>query len=505
MKKFFRFIKNIMKRFWKTITNKWLLKGTTTIILVLLVIACYTGVNWVVEQVNVEDLDFTTKKLYSLSDETKERLENLETEITLQLINMKDYTYSDYDGIAVVNGNYVIEYANKYNAASKKVVVEEINDLDTRLDLQNEYSITADEAIIVVKNGDKKSVITVDELFTRDYSTYEYINTTEEAITNAIMEVTLEKKPQIYVFNGNTYLNAESSMYLIATTLMSESNNVELLDILTTGSVPEDCDCLIMTTLSKDLTDIERDEILKYINNGGKILMLTSQSVLNVDTPNFNQVLAQYGITLEYGVVYEQDANRRLSTAANMIVTDASASFMDKIDMGLRMFLINAGKIQFADSTKLEELGVTYETIASTSESSFVRTEFNQNSQSRTNKDSEEGSCIVGAYVTKEISEDKKSELIIYSDETFASTASYTLLQVGTYAFYLYNNEDVVLNSVSCLTKREDTITIRKTSEAENYTVKEQEDVIIKTIIFVVPVLIIIIGIGVWIYRRRKI
>ena len=36
----------------------------------------------------------------------------------------------------------------------------------------------------------------------------------------------------------------------------------------------------------------------------------------------------------------------------------------------------NIGKIEFADETKLEELGVTYETIAATSESSFVRTNF---------------------------------------------------------------------------------------------------------------------------------
>ena len=60
-----------MKKFFEMITNKWLLKGTTTIILVAIVIACYIGLNWAVEKLTIEDLDFTTKKLYSLSDETK--------------------------------------------------------------------------------------------------------------------------------------------------------------------------------------------------------------------------------------------------------------------------------------------------------------------------------------------------------------------------------------------------------------------------------------------------
>ena len=60
------------------------------------------------------------------------------------------------------------------------------------------------------------------------------------------------------------------------------------------------------------------------------------------------------------------------------------------------------------------------------------------------------------------------------------------------------------MNSISHLTERDDTITIRKTDESESYTVTDQEDVIIKTIIFVVPLVIIFIGIVVWISRKRK-
>ena len=63
-----------MKKFLEIIKNKWLIKGTTTLLLVLIVIACYIGLNMLVEKVNVENLDFTEKKLYSLSDETKTKL-----------------------------------------------------------------------------------------------------------------------------------------------------------------------------------------------------------------------------------------------------------------------------------------------------------------------------------------------------------------------------------------------------------------------------------------------
>lgn len=480
-----------MKKFFRMITNKWLLKGTTTIILIALVIACYIGLNWGVEQLNIEDLDFTTKNLYSLSDATKERLKALENEITIQIINMADY-------------EYVLEYANKYQNASDKVTVERIDDLESRVDLQTKYNIDSTSQLIVVKNGDKEKTLTTSDLYTYDYSTYEQIDTTEEAITNAIMEVTIEEKPHIYVFNGNTYNDAERSLGIIATALIDEANEVDLLDILTEGAVPEDCDCLIITTLAQDLSDLERDKILEYINNGGKLLILTSQNTIEIDTPNFDQVLAQYGVTIDYGIILEQANSQMLYDSPNMIIAGASASFMDDLDMSMRIFLANAGKIQFADSTKLEELGVTYETIAATSDSSFVRTDLSKTSRTRTDGDSEEGSCIVGAHITKELSDEKTSQLIIYSDETFASTSQLVIGYQYLYAVNLYNNEDVVLNSVSHLTERDDTITIRKTDETETYTVTEQEDVIVKTVIFSVPVLVIVIGIGVWIYRRRK-
>ena len=55
------------------------------------------------------------------------------------------------------------------------------------------------------------------------------------------------------------------------------------------------------------------------------------------------------------------------------------------------MCAINAGKINFADDDKLKELGVTHETIASTGDTAFVRTNFNAKSSSKTDEDKDEG------------------------------------------------------------------------------------------------------------------
>ena len=144
-------------KFFSVLKNKWLLKGTTTLLLVAIVIACYVLINWGVSKIKVEDIDCTSKKLYSLSDESKNKVKNIDKDVTIELINMSSY-------------NYVSEYANKYSAVNKKINVETIDDLSSRVDLQTKYNLEASGNLIVVKSGDKEKTLTVSDLYTFDSS-----------------------------------------------------------------------------------------------------------------------------------------------------------------------------------------------------------------------------------------------------------------------------------------------------------------------------------------------
>ena len=44
-------------KFLDIIKNKWLIKGTTTLLLVAIVIACYVLINWGVSKIKVENID----------------------------------------------------------------------------------------------------------------------------------------------------------------------------------------------------------------------------------------------------------------------------------------------------------------------------------------------------------------------------------------------------------------------------------------------------------------
>lgn len=482
-----------MKKILEIIKKKWLRDTFLTILLIVIIFVIYFGINYGVKKLNLKDIDLTTDKIYSISESTKTKLENLEKDVTIQLINMNDYVYLQ-------------DFANKYTQLNEHIKVERIDDLSSRPDIMNKYSLESTDILIIVKSGDKETVLSTGDLYTYDYTTYEQIDVTEEAITNAIIEVTIEDKPNVYFLEGHNYYT-DSYFQLLKQDIKSESNEVNTVNILTKGSVPEDCDCLVITTLKEDLTEVEADKIIEYSNNGGKILLLSDANILGVEMPNFDRVLELYGFKISDGIIIEQDENKMIYNSPEFIISsiEANSIITKNIKMNVNICLIDTGRIEFENEETLDGKGITYTKLATVSDSAFLRKNLEISTYNKTNQDEAAGGSTVAALVTRKIDENKNSEMIVFSNAIFATNQTVSLNNnYSMYANKLYNNDDVVINSVSYLTKRSDTITIRKDYDSVTYNVTQVQHNIITAIIFLVPVAIIIVGIVVWQIRRRK-
>lgn len=489
------FDKKLFQKIGVGLKKKWLINGTKTLLLVVVIIAIYVAINLLLEKVVLPEIDCTKDKIYSLSQETKDKLGNLQKDINITLIN-----YSDYQS--------VINFAERYVELSNHIKIEKVDNLSARVDLMQKYSLGATDSLIIVKAGENEKKIEEDKLFTIEYSSYEQeiIDTTEEAITNAIIDVLEEKKSKVYFMSTHTMYGTEYFSSIIEE-MEKEANEVEMLDILAKGGIPEDCNCLVITTLREDLKEQERDKIIEYIKNGGKLLLMCGPNINNVNLSNFQKVLDEYGISLEQGVVFEGSSQNMLSGYPDCIVEEMQegTSLTQKMNMKMKLCFVDAAKININEE-KAEELKVEHEVLATTSEKAFVRTNLQgQTSPVRTPQDGEEEECTIATMAIKTIEEGKTSKLIIYANELFAmdmpipTEDGYTMLSLD-----LYNNKDIILNSIAYLNQRENTITIRKNVEAVNYTVTEQQNTIIMAIIFTVPIIIIIAGIIIWQIRRRK-
>ena len=484
-------IKKFFQKIGRILSKKWLVNGTKTIILIAIIILIYIGVNVLLENVILPEIDCTTDKIYSLSDETRDKIGNIEKPVTITLIN-----YS--------SNNSIMNFMEKYKALNNNITIEEVNDLSARSDLMTKYSLQATDSLIVVSSGDVEKQISQYDMYTYDYTTYETIDTTEEAITNAILDVTTEDKPKIY-FMTNHAMYDYQYFSTVTKAMEDEANEVETLDILQNNGIPEDCDTLVITTLKEDITEQEKDAIISYIKKGGELLLMCGPNLTKANLNNFNQVLAEYGITISEGVIFEGDTSNMISGYPDFIVeeSESSTSLTNNLNMSMNICFIDAGKITF-DEDKKDELGVEFEPLVKTTDSAFVTTNTNLTSASRTDEDEEAESSTIAAIATKKIDDEKTSKLIVFSNELFAMDMPVQINGYTMYTVSLYNNQDLLLNSVSYLNEREDTITIRKTSEEVKYTVTEEQNMIIMAIIFAVPVIIVILGIIVWQIRRRK-
>ena len=477
-------------KFIQIIKKKWLRSIALTILLFAIIVALYLVINFVVQQANFTDFDFTKEKFYSISQATEDKLQNLDEDVTISIYNMYQY---------------VEDFAYKYANLNDHIKVEELENLNAKTDWKTNYGVTDTSSFLVIQTEDKEKILFSSDFYTYDYTTYEEIDTTEEAITNAILDVTIEEKPKIYFLTGHNLYSEDYFQYL-QMSLEDEANEVESIDLLTTGSVPEDCQVLVITALQEDITEKERDAILDYIEQGGEILLLMDPNLNKIEMPNFQDVLDEYGVSISDGYLLEGDANQMMAGAPNYIITPISSSseIVKNISMGLNICLINSGKLDFASTEELEEKNVTLETLATVSDQAFYRTDLESSSETKIDSDEDAAGATVAAMLTKEVDEDNTSKLIV-----FANTAFATNVQIDPQYYILaitnYNNEDVLLNSVSYLTQREDNITIRKDSEAvTTYNVTEMQTRIVLGLIFSIPILIVVIGIVVWQLRRRK-
>ena len=495
-------MKNNLKTFIKK--GKWLGNTLFTLILIALIVVIYIAINlWLTNQ-NIADIDLTKEKLYSLSQETIDKLENINKKTNIVLYGMENYTK-------------VSDIVNLYTKQNSNISYEVLSDAGTRPDLTAEYGIGSSSvsSLIIVETENRKKAITTSDLYTYDYTTYEEIDTTEQALTNAILDVNLDKNPKVYfVTNHALYSGGYTA---IATYLENEANIVEDLDIVVKGGIPSDCDVLVITTLKEDFTEYETNEILNYINNGGNLMILADPSFGLTKLDNFNRILATYGASLSNGTVYETDANYKVSGYSDVILPNVSydTDITEYIAKDGALTFIGAGIINFISDEELENQGIKIENLSVATDTSFLREDYEEYSTQRVEGDGDAAGKPIAALITKTISneneESKESKLILIANSIFASDIPITLYGAdsNSSAYYLgvnfFNNRDLVINSVSYLSERTDNLIIRKdTGTVYTFTATEQEQNIIKAIIISLPIVIIVIGIIIWQIRRRK-
>ena len=294
-------------KFIEIIKKKWLINGSKTFLLVAIIVAIFIGINYGMQKLELSPIDLSQEKLYTLTDESKEKVKNIDKNVNIYFVGSTDDDTN-------------LDLAKQYKKVNEKIVAEAV-DINKRPDLAQKYGIESGSTGIIVECGEKSKVLTSNDLVTYDTTTYETISVAEEKLTSAILSVTSNKIPKVYFLQGYTDFTLDNNMNYLKTYLKNEINEIDTLDILSVGKVPDDCDTLLITTPSKDFDDVATTAITDYINSGRNILWLNSAVTKEQNFENVNKILAMYGVNpFQVGIIRETDSSHMISNSPDLII-----------------------------------------------------------------------------------------------------------------------------------------------------------------------------------------
>lgn len=477
-------------------TGRKFKKGGFSIAVIAVFVAAIIALNMVAtlatNKLSVLSLDLSEQQAYNLSQDTIDFIETVDKEITITVLaSESDYTSaSEYYNMA----NILLKQFHNYN---DKITIEYV-DLTANPTYVNKYE---NEELYgyeyIVSCGDKYRVLTATEdLFeigyTSDYSSQEIqgINV-EPSVTTAILNVTSENQIKVQFIEGFGQYSADTFKNLL------EQNNYEVSTVSTlTEDIDSETQALVMFTPTVDLDETSMQKIKDFLNNNGeygKNLIYVS-SDMQVDTPNIDALLEEWGMKLGNGVVAETDYSKILNPNSLYIsVADYNnADYTDGLkDNTLPMVAGYTRPVEITNENTASSMLVTSTTAR------LVPFDADESFSLDDVEDSQYNVAAVGTKISGE--EGIASNVVVFGS---ALAFDENAIKISS-----YNNGAYLINMVNKLTDNQDEGIAIDGKDLTNPALGITTDQIYTWSVIcmgVIPVVIIIVAIVIWARRRNK-
>lgn len=284
------------------------LKQVMTLGVVILVVIAFNVAASLLPKESIMS-DVTYNSLYSLTDESKKILDELENDVYI-------YYLADTTTVDEVIEN-TLTNIDEY---SRKVSVQRISPTENPYFYSQYTEQNPTDNSMIVVCGDKYKIVNYFDCYetTYDYEydadSAQYVVTSykvtgydgEGRILGAIRNVAKDEKPKIYCITGHNEIeiNDEAEKGLKAK-LEKQNYVVESINLLTYDTIPGDATCIFIFGPLKDYSDGEKSKINSYLKNGGNALIVVAYSDSN-ELNNFYSILEPYNINVHAGLVMEQ-------------------------------------------------------------------------------------------------------------------------------------------------------------------------------------------------------
>ena len=457
--------------------------GTYVLIYSVLFVGILAAINWLSNRHN-KKWDLTEQGVYSLAPQSKELIKNLK--VPLKIVTFKGITDDD---------SSVEELTRRYKDENPGKVSLEVVDPRANPARVKQFEMKQGN-ILYIEYGDKdkKSVSRINE-------------SSEEALSNAILKLTRGAAKKIYVLTGHDEGDIEDAKAggFKAAKLALEDENLSVFPLMLaqTGLIPSDAAAVIILSAKKRIPVAEKTLLLEYINNGGRLLLASDPQ----DSQDVADLANAIGIKINKDIVLDQ-IQRLFSgpqIGAQPISTDYDAtspitnSFSKQT---VTIFTMASSIVKSESATK----GATYASIVKSSPAAWGETNLapllDEANPTATLDDSDNKGPVtlamsyenpVGSNPTNDGAAKIVSRAVVFGSSSWLANEG-----IGNYA-----NRDLFINAVNWLVGEEGGYTIRAGTIRASYAPIPQTTFILLLLsCFLIPELLLLLGLWVWWQRR---
>ncbi|MBR4528769.1 MAG: Gldg family protein [Lachnospiraceae bacterium] len=459
---------------------------------ILLVIALVVGANVAILQIpdEIREVDLTSSRMYSLSKESKEIAAGITDDVTLYFLARENDEASETRDLTVDR------ILKNYAAAGSHVTLTYIDPAANTKFYQKYTDTDPGYSGVIVVNGTngRSKAVPYNDMYQKDFDYQTYSQRTtgsdiEGQITGALQYVTMTESDLVQAYATSGHGEMELENYY---TKILENANIHLqgLELLKEGQVPEDCGLLIIDAPRYDFTPSEEEAVEDYLSKGGDILIVSAPNAMPGSMPNFNKLLAWYGLSLTDGVVLDYTQGNYYATFGTPSYLLPNLSLDDEITSEIAnsalqtVFMPEAQGILFDEQDK-----ISYTRLLTSSDESFISSD---------PQDAESASYTMGIRAEKTLDSGMSIAVVYTSAMMFTNQADDLIAGMNQKLF------DHTIRALAELST--DFVTIPVKSMDSYLTIPMTIGNVLSVVgfIFIAAVVIFAMGIVIWAGRRKK-
>jgi len=469
-------------------TRKNIIYRAGSIAIIVIAIAIAVVMNVIAGMVPIK-FDLSDSKIFTLSDTSREIVSSINDNVKIYAL------YDKSEGKVDPSFNEINMLLEQYNEFKniETIYIDPVKEPDfVNQIIQNNVNLAdkVSNSVIVVENAGRIRAFQLGELFDtskEQNAVLKNASKIERTITGGIKFVTAEVIPTVYFLDGHSSSDYLNDYLTLRETMLQNNFDVRKLNLDLKTSVPSDAKIVVIVNPDSDLKDNERDMLVKYLENGGDLMVLIDSKSSGEEYSNINRIVRKYNIEIRNDKIEETDPERFSPENRSFIKVDLSYGLVNSSDEE-NLYLLNARSVNFLRKAENnDEKDIVNFTVAHTSENAIS---MDMKSDNKTT-----GEFQIAIAAESNLTDDP-ARVLVCGNSTFIS---------DTYAALNQENLRGFLGWVSWMQDMEDDNPVEAKLYDSGYIKISYNQAIVLLIIFVaiIPIIIIVIGFVVWLKRRH--